>query len=131
MTIRTSIDAAALSRDLSALEEGPASDTAGAIGDALDAAFQGARNALRGSGLTMPNDDSWRECEAVIFDAIRRANPQAFKEPEPPKPSHSLSYFVEAERYWQFAREGSETECQESAERLKASGLKTRIRPIV
>lgn len=135
MTLRSNIDASALSLALTRLEAQHGTDQPGAalaahVGSALDAAMLAIHDSLRGSGLTIPTDDRWRECEAVIFGMLRNANAEAFKAAEPVKPTHSLSYYVEAERYWQFAREGSEAEMIEASGPLKSKGLKFRIRPI-
>lgn len=81
MTVRTRINAKILRRDLSKLEEGSPDNI---IGDVLDAMFAAGRSALGGNGHTMPNDDGWAEAEAVIYDAIRRANPGKFEPPAPP-----------------------------------------------
>ncbi|MDZ4053100.1 MAG: hypothetical protein U1E24_07525, partial [Phenylobacterium sp.] len=72
MTIRTNLNVSALSCALADLEE---ADPSTIIGDVLDAMFSAGKTVLELHGLTMPNDDGWRESESVIFDAIRRKNP--------------------------------------------------------
>lgn len=72
MTVRRSIDAAALSARQSALEGVAAAE---GVNDALDAMFTAARASLSNHSLTLPNDDRWREVEAVFFGAIQDANP--------------------------------------------------------
>lgn len=80
MTVRSNINAAALSRELSALEE---ADPDTIIGDVLDAMLTAGRHVLEANGMKMPNDDTWREAECVIFGAVRAANPGRFSPPTP------------------------------------------------
>ena len=76
MTVRSSINASNLRRELTALEEASPSSV---IGDVLDAMFSAGRAALGAHDL--PQNDGWAEAEAVIFDAVRRANPGKFDLP--------------------------------------------------
>jgi hypothetical protein len=75
MTLRT-IDTRALSAALSAAEDAQ-TPLGEATSEALDAMFKAARDALQRHRLTLPNDDRWREVEAVFFGAIRDANREA------------------------------------------------------
>ena len=43
--------------------------------------FSAGRAALGAHDLGMPQNDGWAEAEAVIFDAVRRANPGKFDLP--------------------------------------------------
>ena len=78
MTVRSSINASNLRRELTALEEASPSSV---IGDVLDAMFSAGRAALGAHDLGMPQNDGWAEAEAVIFDAVRRASPGKFDLP--------------------------------------------------
>lgn len=77
MTIRTSIDARALSEQKdSAPVDGETHEALDAI---LDAAFHAATREAKRHGLTIPNDDRWAEVDAILFGAIASANPTKFE----------------------------------------------------
>lgn len=83
MTIRRSIDAAALNAELSKFETCASDAPQGTCEDAkaLNAffsdLFEFARTELAKLDLKIPNDDRYREVEAVFYGAIKSANPDS------------------------------------------------------
>lgn len=85
MTIRRSIDASALSAEMTLFEDAAASVPEGIAEDAkaLSAFFSDVftlikdRLAEADVGLTLPNDDRYREFEAVLYGMLRDGNPDS------------------------------------------------------
>lgn len=84
MTIRTCIDAAALSAQLSNLEacaedapEGAYED-AKALNEFFSETFQHLRTELSALGLKLDNADKYREFESVLYGLIKDSNPDCY-----------------------------------------------------
>lgn len=73
---------------------------------------------------------------ASLVDAIKRtlreelAPESAIVSVKVMRDTHSVSYWVEEERYWQFAGQGDLAWCKARQRFLIKSGHKTRMRPI-
>lgn len=77
MTIRSNINAADLNRELTALEDRKDADPLGeAIYSINDELFTFVRKEAEKHKLKVPNDDRWREVEAVLFGALKAVNPE-------------------------------------------------------
>lgn len=85
MTIARALNVAALSNDMTCFEDGAAAAPAGAYEDAkaLSAIFSEVyvflkdRLAEADVGVSLPNDDRYREFEAVMYGMLREGNPDA------------------------------------------------------
>ena len=84
MTIRRSIDAAALNRQLSNLEDCARNapegtyDEAKAAAEAISEIADSIMHKLSEAGFKVAGDDRMREIEAVIYGYLRDCNPEAY-----------------------------------------------------
>jgi len=84
MTIRSNIDARYLNTRLGYIERCAETAPTGAfdealvIVEALSETFASLRAKLLEAGIKLPNDDHYREVEAVMYGAIRDHNPLMF-----------------------------------------------------
>lgn len=82
MAIRTSINAAALAAQYRNFQAGRerAQDDLYALADPVEGVFEDLFKNLRREflqfRLTLPNDDRWVEVEAVLYGALKSANPE-------------------------------------------------------